>query len=283
MEVARLSSLKSRLSKLRYDQPLGVESAPLVERLLDDLVKSQQRQAELVDLSQKRADELSVAEQHVLPVRKENSRLVRENNELHLQLIADAEAAEASRLELSAAAARLREQNADLRFISSQQTGRLDELQKENAALRERFHEALMQNGIVLPSGHEVRWHGHKEHMKAHSPVAPAATEGLAAGAASAPDAAREAAKKQLHAAAVQAAHLQQRLEHAEARAASLEEQLTAGKTAMAQRDAELSRLQQAAAAQSHDDARLSIAHVNEEKNLTIAQLNHQVDFLNAQ
>ena len=33
----RMDTLKSRLSALRYDQPFGHESAPLVERLLDDL------------------------------------------------------------------------------------------------------------------------------------------------------------------------------------------------------------------------------------------------------
>ena len=35
----------------------------------------------------------------------------------------------------------------------------------------ERFDAALQENGVVLPSGHEVRWHGRKEHMEAHSPV----------------------------------------------------------------------------------------------------------------
>ena len=96
MEARRLSQLKTQLSQLRYDQPLGIESAPLVERLLDDLMKSNQQQAELSTLADKRANELGIAEQHVLPVRKENTRLVRENNELHMQIVADAEAAEAA-------------------------------------------------------------------------------------------------------------------------------------------------------------------------------------------
>lgn len=96
MEAKRLSQLKTQLSRLRYDQPLGIESAPLVERLLDDLTKSNERQTELAALAEKRANEIAVAEQHVLPVRKENTRLVRENNELHMQIIADAEAAEAA-------------------------------------------------------------------------------------------------------------------------------------------------------------------------------------------
>ena len=64
-----------------------VESAPLVERLVEDLTASHARQAELAALAERRSDELSVAEQHVLPIRKENARLVRENNELHMQVV----------------------------------------------------------------------------------------------------------------------------------------------------------------------------------------------------
>ena len=69
-EPMRLAALKQQLQQLRYDQPLGVESAPLVERLLEDLMASQAKQAELSGLAEKRADELSVAEQH-LPVRNQ--------------------------------------------------------------------------------------------------------------------------------------------------------------------------------------------------------------------
>lgn len=347
--MSRLASLKARLAELRYNQPLGLESAPLVERLLDDLVQSQHQQAELASLTDKRGDELGVAEQHVLPVRKENTRLVRENNELHMQLIADAEAAAKARDELSAANTKLLSQNADLRFIASQQQSRLDSLQSENENLRSRFHEALEQNGIVLPSGvracadasspsprwpclhtplservvglcvcvrarwvgpqHEVRWHGRKEHMKAHSPIAAAdpvttaggmaaaeaaivedasrATAGSddddeevaggnndAAAAAAATD--RSASGRALRAAAVQTSHLHKQLDGANARLSALSEELRSLRTAKEMRDAEVSRLQARAHAKEADPM-LSVAHVNEEKNLTIAQLNHQV------
>ena len=108
---ARLSALKAALSELRYDQPLGLESAPLVERLLDDLTASRARQKELGLLNQQRSDEVSVAEQSALPVRKENARLVRENNELHMQLIADAEAAQEARETLASQNSKLEAQS----------------------------------------------------------------------------------------------------------------------------------------------------------------------------
>ena len=66
------------------------------------------------------------------------------------------------------------------------------------------------------------------------------------------------------------------------ARADGLEAELAAAKAAAEQRNAELARLQADHSAREAAP-QMTVAHVNEEKNLTIAQLNHQVDFLNAQ
>ena len=239
-----LHIVKRRLAALRYDQPLGAESAPLVERLLDDLVQSQAKQVELSTTSTKHADELSVVEQHMLPLRKENARLIRENNELHMQLIADAEAAAAARDELAVANARLQSQNGDLHFIGSQQASQLTELQSENDQLRGRFHEALVQNGIVLPSGHEVRWHGRKEHMKAHSPVAPAMGAADTAFLRATTETSDVTVARQLQVAAMHASHLQRMLDDSNAHVDCLSDDLTAARAAIEQRDAELARLQ---------------------------------------
>ena len=62
-------------------------------------------------MNQQRSDEVSVAEQSALPVRKENARLVRENNELHMQLIADAEAAQEARETLASQNSKLEAQS----------------------------------------------------------------------------------------------------------------------------------------------------------------------------
>ena len=294
MEAPRLAALKSKLASLRYQQPLGLESAPLVESLLDDLVRSQQKQAELAAIAESRADEISLAEQHVLPVRKENTRLMRENNDLHMQIIADAEAAEAARLELETAAARLRDQNTDLRFITTQQGTQLEQLRSESVTLRSRLQEALIQNGVVLASGHEVRWHGQMERMTLHSPAATAESDAATAaaggevatpapgGSGQGAEAELAAAARQVRASARQTSHLQMRLQEAEARATEFEELLSSARAAAEKRDEELRRLQ-AVSTSGQDATQLSVAHVNEEKNLTIAQLNHQVDFLNSQ
>ena len=61
-----------------------------------------------------------------------------------------------------------------LSLIGLHQTKRCEELEARLSSLNERFEQALEYNRVVLPSGHEVRWYGRKEHMQAHSPVAAA-------------------------------------------------------------------------------------------------------------
>ena len=58
------------------------------------------------------------------------------------------------------------------------------------------------------------------------------------------------------------------------------QEEIRTLRSAKESREGEVARLQAKAAAKEAAP-QLSVAHVNEEKNLTIAQLNHQVDFLN--
>ena len=172
--------------------------------------------------------------------------------------------------------------------------------------------------------------------MKAHSPVGAASDDAVAKSAEEAAAQIREgvemeselediiaaggvavepiAAARQVRAAAVQASHLQKRLDDATKKTSDLESQLAAAAEKAEQRDRytadrpltrcpeyssdvdlqqlwsdspprirhichrELARLQAQASARGASPA-LSVAHVSQEKNLTIAQLNHQVGF----
>lgn len=77
-----LSSLRHELSALDYTEPLGAESAPLVQRLLSDLILT----TDTIEKLQIRASEFEKqatrALEDVAPLRKDSSRLVRENNEV---------------------------------------------------------------------------------------------------------------------------------------------------------------------------------------------------------
>ena len=91
----RFKSLRNRLQCLRYHQPLGLETAPLCEALLSDLEQSNSLLTACQDKVETHARELIDAQKRIHPLRQENGRLLRENNQLHLALIEDRETAKA--------------------------------------------------------------------------------------------------------------------------------------------------------------------------------------------
>lgn len=272
-EEVRFAGLKRRLQELRYDLPLGLESAPLVESLVSDLTHANQRIESLQSQIDAQAHSLIVAENQAHPLRKENGRLLRENNQLHLELIKKAEDAEKLLQEQQALGARLQKQNTDLSFISTQQVQRIRALEEANAGLRERFNEALQQNGVVLPSGHEVRWHGRKEHMQAHSPVPAAPRRAAEEGGQMQVD---PAAASLLEASERQVTGLQARLQELQEQAAAMQEELGVCRQQVATRDDEIARLS-AQLEGGRDFDRLSLKHIEESRKQAIAQLNGQV------
>ena len=279
----RFALLRARLQDLRYHQPLGLESAPLVEALLGDLLRSHEQLAELRKKADAQAQELIVAQAQVHPLRKENGRLVRESNRLQFEQIEAAERAAERDRERENASSALVKENGDLRFVGAQQAQRVKALEVELQGLRDRFDDALQVSGVVLPNGHEVRWHGRKEHMEQHSPVAPAAPP--AAKEASSPAAAvvdPVAAVEAVRASTEQIDILQARLNksHDELAAANLS--LSVEKEKVAAREAEIERLGRELES-DRDYGGLSLKHIQESNQQAVAQLNHQVDFLNAQ
>ena len=309
----RFLELRTRLQGLRYHQPIDLASAPLVESLLDDLCSANDQLIEVRQQSESQAQELIVAQNavrrrapcssqpplpaltphrtrlartQVHPLRKENGRLLRETNQLHLELITKAEEATKAHKELAEANTRIEKQNTDLRFVVSQQTARLKSLEEQNIGLRERFDAALQENGAVLPSGHEVRWHGRKEHMEAHSPVdaaTGASPEGSPAGGdATTGDAAADKAAELLRLSEGQMTQLQKRLAAAEEAVEASKRGAAEARAQVAARDVEVARLG-GLLETGRDFKALTLQHINASNQEAVAQLNHQVDFLNAQ
>ena len=84
--------LRRSLHRAHYTQPLGIESVSLVSRLFEDVnvlkQSLQQHQQNESDVQQ----QLSNAQTKLVPLRRENGRLVESNNVLHRQLLQQADA-----------------------------------------------------------------------------------------------------------------------------------------------------------------------------------------------
>jgi len=92
----KFTSLRRRLDQLGYRQPLGIESLPLVKQLFADLIhtteslKNSRLNLSGTILSSQRADgdgSHIASDAQIDAYKSDNARLIRENNELHQQLI----------------------------------------------------------------------------------------------------------------------------------------------------------------------------------------------------
>jgi centrosomal protein CEP135 len=90
-------NLRKRLDQLGYRQTLGIESLPLIEKLFNDLVHTTEslKKAKLdgnktaVDnsISLKSNSDASFSTSNIQAYKTDNAKLIKENNELHIEFI----------------------------------------------------------------------------------------------------------------------------------------------------------------------------------------------------
>ena len=70
-----------------YFALLDIESTALVERMLNELIKAMEAYQIAKNESAVHSNEANLNTQAIVPMQKENERLVKENNQLHRDLI----------------------------------------------------------------------------------------------------------------------------------------------------------------------------------------------------
>ena len=83
----KFQSVKRTLDALNYTQPLTIESAALVERLLNDFLKTTNAFRQMKTQNEKILAEFNSEKSKIVPLSKENEKLVHENNQLHQAMI----------------------------------------------------------------------------------------------------------------------------------------------------------------------------------------------------
>lgn len=135
----KFTNLRKRLDQLGYRQTLGLESLPLVEKLFSDLVHTTESLKHAKLELGKQDVEHKDFDTAVEPYKSDNAKLVKENNDLHQQLIKHKEDSDAVIRELKASLRKLEHENADLKFLSNQYVHKVRQLEKESKAKSERI------------------------------------------------------------------------------------------------------------------------------------------------
>lgn len=170
----KFTSLRKRLDQLGYRQPLGIESLPLVEKLFGDLLHTTESLKNAKLQLGKQREQKGVWEQHAEPYKADNSRLVKENNELHQQVIRLKESAEVRVRDLKATLRRLEHENADLKFLNTQYVQRLRAQEKESQAKTEKILELQEKNFqavIQTPGGRKKQIPFRRQRMEIDSTI----------------------------------------------------------------------------------------------------------------
>uniref|UniRef100_A0A673B0P6 Centrosomal protein 135 n=1 Tax=Sphaeramia orbicularis TaxID=375764 RepID=A0A673B0P6_9TELE len=149
-------NLRKRLDQLGYRQPLGIESLPLVEKIFSDLIHTTESLRSAKLSAGKTEKESRNFDALVEPYKTENARLVRENNELHLDLLKLKEEKERVTRELKTHIRKLDHETSDLKFLNNQYVHKVRCLEKDSKAKGERIQqlqEKNMQAVVQTPGG----------------------------------------------------------------------------------------------------------------------------------
>uniref|UniRef100_A0A7S0UMS0 Uncharacterized protein n=1 Tax=Polytomella parva TaxID=51329 RepID=A0A7S0UMS0_9CHLO len=156
MDQRQLYSLRQKLDALSFNDPLDPISAPLVSKLVEDLVDATESYRTLKLQCSQQEQEKQDFKHQMEAMRNECARLQTENSQLQVSLIKESEQAASVRKESYQAAKRLEDRVAELMYWREQALDRLRTADREVADLKRKLSESIntmdrLTKGIVDP------------------------------------------------------------------------------------------------------------------------------------
>ncbi|RLN62462.1 hypothetical protein BBJ29_003937 [Phytophthora kernoviae] len=156
VELRSFGDLQTQLRAMSYSEPVGVESVLLVRRLLTDILAAstdRDKAEKALEKAQRDALEFS---QILLPLRKENAQLTRENNSLHLEIIHQEEAITEREKTCELQLEGLRDDLKKLQFVNGQKSQQCTKKDQEIAKLHARLERVLATGGGNLDASQGI-------------------------------------------------------------------------------------------------------------------------------
>jgi chromosome segregation ATPase len=135
--------VKKKLEHFQYNFPLGLDSVQLAEKLLTDLLKTTQGFQEMKAERDRLKEALEAEKLVPLPLRNENAKLLKENNELHRELIKLKEDLDSKELSLGQSIRKLEAEKEEAKFLLSQKDIHIRNIENESEGLRKKLNEVL--------------------------------------------------------------------------------------------------------------------------------------------
>eukprot|EP00927_Polykrikos_kofoidii_P015992 TRINITY_DN17174_c0_g1_i1.p1 TRINITY_DN17174_c0_g1~~TRINITY_DN17174_c0_g1_i1.p1 ORF type:complete len:1330 (-),score=328.08 TRINITY_DN17174_c0_g1_i1:99-4088(-) len=145
----RYQSLRTKLTRLRYYQPLSLESTALAERLLNDLVVIVERSQVSKRHHEQRAEELRVCTTKLAALQFENPRLAAENNVLHAELIQVGETTQSLEAEARLRLRTLEDELLGVNLELKQAESNASKWERELSSLKTSAAALLRQAGVL--------------------------------------------------------------------------------------------------------------------------------------
>ncbi|XP_054259744.1 centrosomal protein of 135 kDa-like [Macrosteles quadrilineatus] len=125
--------VRNKLDDLGYLQPLSFESVMLVDKLLCDLLETKKNLQHYKNVAQQSMEACSELRVGVGPYKEDNTRLIKENNDLRQKLLKARESIEDTRVELGKEIRKLEKERALQDYLCNQHASKISQLQVELA------------------------------------------------------------------------------------------------------------------------------------------------------
>lgn len=150
----RYFELRKQLVALNYNSNFGVDAIDVVQQLFTDLISTTDSYTQLQEKESKLSSDLSHAQVQLFPLRKENAKLMRENQQLHLETISLQEQFAKQQSELQLKLKDLESANKELEFVCHAKDAELKRLETDRNRLRQTYEQlassSIASNGIKI-------------------------------------------------------------------------------------------------------------------------------------
>lgn len=136
-------ALRNKLNSLHYCQPLSQDSCALAERLLGDLLATTEMYQRTKLRAEKAESQITHEQIALMPLKKDNARVVRENNALHKEIIQVKENLSQNDNNWQRQYKQLESEYNDIKQAFLQKNYRIKELEKRNLRLEERLEKVM--------------------------------------------------------------------------------------------------------------------------------------------